>query len=283
MSEDAPNPAAAPPARLIPEGVKCVGYDYDLRGLTVDRVCPECGKPIGETVIVDLVELQNAVWVGKVMGLTYDIIFSYFIAVFTAFAALFGSFILMAATINTARLVRTLRQGPDGLQCRVPRWQEVICWGSLPITAVAVILFIGGDQRFSLSLYSIVFLSGLTSFASVIGDVARVIQTCRRVAMPSRFVPRMGLLFLGYLMFLPWILVALHMGDEPRSHPISVTIILLGVLLVLVFSVFQGIEIGRKREPFVRIIEASLAYHGKTPRSFAFHIGRLLRRWRTGR
>ena len=42
-------PTAPPPIPAVRTGTRCIRCGYDLRGRTVDQVCPECGTPVHES------------------------------------------------------------------------------------------------------------------------------------------------------------------------------------------------------------------------------------------
>jgi len=61
-------PEASPP--LGPDGalaadVPCRRCAYNLRGLRPERRCPECGTPIGRSIVGDLLEYCDPDWVAR--------------------------------------------------------------------------------------------------------------------------------------------------------------------------------------------------------------------------
>lgn len=56
----------APAAAAIGMDTPCIHCGYNLRGLTADGMCPECGKLIGDSLRGDLLRFANANWLRKV-------------------------------------------------------------------------------------------------------------------------------------------------------------------------------------------------------------------------
>lgn len=51
--------------QTITEDLKCTRCGYNLRGLTPDKLCPECGTPIGQSVQGNLLRYADPVWVNR--------------------------------------------------------------------------------------------------------------------------------------------------------------------------------------------------------------------------
>lgn len=45
----------------------CVICGYNLRGLTVDKVCPECGSPVGRSIHGNMLRYADPKWLGSVL------------------------------------------------------------------------------------------------------------------------------------------------------------------------------------------------------------------------
>ncbi len=56
-----------PPVELVPisEDTPCVQCGYNLRGLTQDKACPECGTPIARSVFGDQLRYADPQWLHK--------------------------------------------------------------------------------------------------------------------------------------------------------------------------------------------------------------------------
>src|SRR3990172_7537522 len=67
-----PSPA---PARVqldsaghLDQDVICIRCGYNLRGLSLDRVCPECGTPIGRSLHGDLLRFAPPIWLAVLIS-----------------------------------------------------------------------------------------------------------------------------------------------------------------------------------------------------------------------
>jgi Flp pilus assembly protein TadD len=56
---------AAASAETITANVQCVRCGYNLRGLTPEKICPECGTPVGRSVHSNLLRYSDPHWLGK--------------------------------------------------------------------------------------------------------------------------------------------------------------------------------------------------------------------------
>jgi endogenous inhibitor of DNA gyrase (YacG/DUF329 family) len=154
-------PAALNTDGIIRLGVKCIGCEYDLRGLRLDGRCPECGKPVTETLPPDLLcharpeYVRKLVWGNRLTILTImanlllTIAFAVYISsgrvaadvatdgLFFAVGGmvLFGAWIL-AVGAGIAGLFLLTANNPDrpGLPSAAAR--EILRW--LPLAAIAI-------------------------------------------------------------------------------------------------------------------------------------------------
>lgn len=65
MNESVPQPVVADPPETIDSNTLCVSCAYNLRGLTVDHNCPECGTPINRSLRGNLLEFCDPKWVSR--------------------------------------------------------------------------------------------------------------------------------------------------------------------------------------------------------------------------
>ncbi len=65
MSRASRKTAAAASNETITVDVQCIRCGYNLRGLTPEKVCPECGTPVGRSVHGNLLRYADPHWLGK--------------------------------------------------------------------------------------------------------------------------------------------------------------------------------------------------------------------------
>jgi hypothetical protein len=93
-------------AEILPSGVLCAGCAYDLAGLRRDGLCPECGKPIIETLRGNWLSFADRSWLRKVRRGIYAIVYSFWAVLcsiilwFLALIALMGAQMLPANLAN---------------------------------------------------------------------------------------------------------------------------------------------------------------------------------------
>ena len=56
---------ASEPAAFISQDLSCVHCGYNLRGLTTDKLCPECGTPIARSIHGNLLRFADPAWLKK--------------------------------------------------------------------------------------------------------------------------------------------------------------------------------------------------------------------------
>ncbi len=62
----------------ITEDLKCIGCGYNLRGLTPEKVCPECATPIRQSLVRNLLRFADPSWLSKIRLGTALILFVQF-------------------------------------------------------------------------------------------------------------------------------------------------------------------------------------------------------------
>jgi hypothetical protein len=81
------------PPMLIDHDLPCRHCGYNLRGLTTDRACPECGTAVGRTLLGDQLRFSDPAWVRTLAkGMTwllYGVLAQLLVALSTPFAGLF--------------------------------------------------------------------------------------------------------------------------------------------------------------------------------------------------
>lgn len=48
------------------EDAPCIRCEYNLRGLTVDMTCPECGLPVGRSAVGEYLRYRDPKWLNKI-------------------------------------------------------------------------------------------------------------------------------------------------------------------------------------------------------------------------
>ncbi len=82
-----------PAAPAIPDDVPCAGCGYNLRGLTVDGACPECGHDRGASVDAEIARQAthrpiDGAWARQVVEGLYSLLFSFALTVGVVFLAI---------------------------------------------------------------------------------------------------------------------------------------------------------------------------------------------------
>lgn len=71
----------------INQDIACKRCSYNLRGLRLDGVCPECGTPVGRSVTGDLLRFADPKWVGTVATGLNLIVLTFLFGIFLGCAA----------------------------------------------------------------------------------------------------------------------------------------------------------------------------------------------------
>lgn len=82
MPPPVPVPVRLDPAGRIDEDVKCIRCGYNLRGLSANGACPECGTAVGRSLQGDLLQFSPPEWVEQLASGMNWIVMSIVIGIF---------------------------------------------------------------------------------------------------------------------------------------------------------------------------------------------------------
>jgi hypothetical protein len=134
-----PPPIITPPPRLVPglteipliapESAVCLQCGYALRGLDTTRNCPECGAPIRNSLMGNLLEFSSKEYVGNLHRGVLLILVATLAQLVLGFLAIIALVVLMTITFSPGA-------APPFNQATIELWTSVL---TLPLTAVILL------------------------------------------------------------------------------------------------------------------------------------------------
>ena len=270
-----------PPGQPLTEDLKCTRCGYNLRGLTLDKLCPECATPIARSVHGNLLRYADPDWLDKLRLGTKLMLWSILIVLVLAVPA---GLIMTAGLPQVVVSIVFMLAGILGLWAMflITTPEPAIAFNEDPLTlrrivrGCAVVSFLGvAAQEAAQAAGMVAAVLVAESLLGMIGLVAHIgLFIClRRLArrIPDEKLPRQttiviwgyagasGLLLLGNIVTVPPIVGSVVGGRAPTAPPSAPGIIAgsivgafmcLGGLGSLVFGIWSVVLLLRYHGAF---------------------------------
>ena len=228
------------PAGCIDEDLLCLGCGYNLRTLTLEHTCPECGRPVATSLIKGRLQDADPAWLRKLSGgalMSFILLFGPILA--GMLGAAVGPLVGLVALVPMAGIGLTahwLLTTPEPGRRSVDRRRQFVRFALYPILVglIWAVATLADVTEFPAAAVLMLTVLGVAWMVATVGHLACFAQRLHRPHLTWSIRIAGGLCILVVLLMHP----GLHRQFGYQHEDIQVILLAVGTVLMIVLTIW---------------------------------------------